>query len=141
MSKRNIKLTRRFFKAYNAHDVDALSACFDPSAEFHSVFVAVGGAVYRGRDDMPRYFRDMTDAWGDEIRTAPELYFDVGEHTLTFALFHGRGRHSGAEVAMPIALVATWREDLIVYMKGYVHREQALRDLGVSEDELEPIAP
>jgi ketosteroid isomerase-like protein len=141
VSKRNIKLTRRFFKAYNAHDGDAVSAWFDPSAEFHSVFAAVGGAVYRGRDEMPRYFRDMTDTWGDELRAEPETYFDLGEDTLTFALFHGRGRHSGAEVAMPIALVATWREDLIVYMKGYVHRDDAVRDLGVSEDELEPIEP
>jgi SnoaL-like domain len=62
MSKRNVKLTRAFFKAYNAHGVEVLSACFDPSAAFHSVFAALGGAVYRGRDDMPRYFRDMTSA-------------------------------------------------------------------------------
>jgi ketosteroid isomerase-like protein len=141
MSERNVELTRRFFVAYNAHDVEAFSACFDPSAEFQSVFAVVGGAVYHGHDDMPRYFRDVAEAWGDEIRAEPEAYFDLGERTLTFALFHGRGRHSGAQVAMPIALVVTWREDLIVYMKGYVHREEALSDLGVAEDELEPIDP
>jgi hypothetical protein len=56
-------------------------------------------------------------------------------------LLHGRGKHSGAEVAMSVATVFKWREDLIVYLKGYTHREDALRDLSVSEDELEPIAP
>jgi hypothetical protein len=29
----------------------------------------------------------------------------------------------------------------MVYLKGYAHREEALRDLGVTEDDLEPIAP
>ena len=42
---------------------------------------------------------------------------------------------------MPNALVATWRDGLIVYFKVYAHREDALSDLGVSEEALEPIAP
>jgi hypothetical protein len=29
----------------------------------------------------------------------------------------------------------------MVYFKGYIHREDALSDLGVSQNELEPIAP
>jgi hypothetical protein len=42
---------------------------------------------------------------------------------------------------MPAAQMARWRDGLIVYYKGYIHREDSLRELGVSEDELEPIAP
>jgi hypothetical protein len=34
-----------------------------------------------------------------------------------------------------------WRDGLAVHMKAYAHREDALRDLGVSEDQLEPIDP
>jgi hypothetical protein len=79
MSKRNVELTRRFFEAYNAHDIEAFIACFDPSAEFHSVFAAVGGMVYHGHDGLREYFRDMVDTWGDEIRADPEAYFDVAE--------------------------------------------------------------
>jgi ketosteroid isomerase-like protein len=141
MSERNVELHRRFIEAFNAHDLEAFVAHFDQSAEFRSVFAAVGGAVYRGHDELPRYFRDLTDAWGDEIRIEPEVYFDLGEHTLLLLLFHGRGRQSGADVAMPVALMARWRDGLIVYMRSYAHREDALRDLGVSEDELEPIDP
>jgi ketosteroid isomerase-like protein len=139
--QRNVKRLRRYIEAYNAHDIEAYLACFDPRAEFQSVFAAVGGATYRGHAELRRYLRDLTDAWGDEIRIEPETLFDLGEHTLLFHTFHGRGRQSGAEVAMPLALVARWRNGLIVSMKSYVDREDALRDLGVSEDELEPIAP
>jgi hypothetical protein len=42
---------------------------------------------------------------------------------------------------MPYAQVVRWRDGLAVYFKGYVHREDALKDLGVAEDALEPIAP
>jgi hypothetical protein len=37
--------------------------------------------------------------------------------------------------------VCRWHEGHIDYLKAYIHREDALSDLGVSEDELEPIAP
>ena len=141
MSQETVELHRRFIETFNARDIEAFVACFDPSAEFQSVFAAVGGAAYHGHDDLPRYFRDLADAWGDEIRIEPEAYFDLGEHTLLFLIFHGRGRHSGAEVSMALALVGKWREDLIVHMKSYTNREDALRDLGVSEEALEPIDP
>ena len=42
---------------------------------------------------------------------------------------------------MPAKTVARWRDDLVTYIKVYVQRGDALRELGVSEDELEPIAP
>ena len=71
----------------------------------------------------------------------PEAYFDLRERTLIFYVLHGRGKHSGVEVAMPVATVFTWRDGLIVYFKGYADREDALSELGVSEDELERIEP
>jgi hypothetical protein len=71
----------------------------------------------------------------------PEWYFDLGEHTITFHVLHGRGRQSVADVAMPAAHVCRWRDGLIVYFKGYAHSEDALKDLGVSEHALEPIDP
>jgi hypothetical protein len=141
ISEQNVELYRRLVETFNARDVEAFVAGFDPSAEFQSVFAAVGGAAYHGHDDLPRYFRDLEDAWGDEIRIEPQVYFDLGEHTLLFLLFHGRGRHSGAEVVMPVALVARWCEGLIVHLRSYASREDALGDLGVSLSDLKPIDP
>jgi ketosteroid isomerase-like protein len=141
MSKRNVELMHRVFEVYYVGDIDGFIAFCDPSIELQSVFAAVGGAVYHGHDGLRNYYRDLADAWGDDIRIEPETYFDLGEHTLAFNVLHGRGQHSGAEVTMEVAAVAKWREDLIVYFKTYAHREDALRDLGVSEDELEPIDP
>ena len=141
MSEENVELTRRAIEAYNARDAEAFIAICDPNIELHSVFAAVGGAVYQGHDGMRKFFRDFEEVWGDEIRIEPEAYFDLGDHTLVFDVAHGRGKQSGAEVAMPSSIVARWRDGLAVYVKGYAHREDALKDLGVSEEAVEPIAP
>jgi ketosteroid isomerase-like protein len=141
MSHQNVDLLRRVVEAYNARDIEAFVAYCDPRIEFHSAFAAVGGAVYHGHEGMRMWHRDLEDAWGDAVRVEPETYFDLGQQTLFFYVLHGRGLHSGVEVAMPNAVVASWRDGLIVHMKGYAHREDALSDLGVSEDTLEPIGP
>ena len=142
MSRESVELHRRLVAAFNhARDIEAFIACLDPSVEYHSAITVPGGAVYHGHDGVRKYFGDFKDAWRDEFHVEPEAFFDLGEHTLVFYLVHGRGQQSGAEVAMPGAQVCRWRDGLMVYAKVYVHREDALRDLGVSEDELEPIAP
>lgn len=141
MSEENVALTRRIIEAFNARDIEAYIALCDPNMEWHSTFAAVGGGVYRGRDELRRWHEDLEETWGEEIRIEPEAFFDLGEYTLMFAVLHGRGQQSGADVAMPYAAVARWRDGLSVYGKVYVNRQDALRSLGVSQDALEPIAP
>jgi ketosteroid isomerase-like protein len=141
MSERNVELHRRAIEAFNARDIERLIALCDPGVEWNSTFAAVGVGVYHGHRGVRRWQRDTEDVWGTEIRADPEAFFDLGERTLAFHALHGRGRGSGVEVATPGAQVAKWRGGLITYYKAYPHREDALRDLGVSEDELERIDP
>lgn len=141
MSERNVELLRRFIEAFHARDLDAVLALVDPSIEWHSAFAAVGGAVYHGHDGIRKWYRDMEDAWGNELRVEPEAYFDLGQDTLMFYVLHGRGQNSGVEVAMPLAAVFRWHDGLNVYFQAYGHREDALSDLCLSADALEPIEP
>jgi ketosteroid isomerase-like protein len=141
MSRENVELHRRVNAAFSARDVEGIVALCDQQVEFHSLFVAVGDTVYRGHDGILAWHRDLQDAWGEAIRIEAEAYFEVGEHTVAFNVLHGRGRHSGAEVTMPYAQIVQWHDALMVHFKAYAHREDALGDLGVSADDLEPIAP
>jgi ketosteroid isomerase-like protein len=125
--------------AFNERDAEPFIAIADPEVEWHSLFAEVGG-VYKGHDGLRRFEGDLDDVWGD-IRLEPEAFFDLGEHTLAFNVVRGRGKESGAEVAMPNAVVMQWRDGLCVYGKVYANREDALRDLGISGDALDPIAP
>lgn len=141
MSLENIETLRRVIDAYNARDVDAFVTYFDSDSELHSAFSAVGGAMYRGHDGLREFFRDFEDAWAGEVRIEPETYFDLGERLLLFYVLHGRGRHSGAMVEMPNALLSTWRGGVILHLKAYAHREDAVADSGVPFEHLHPIAP
>ena len=134
----NIELLRGFGDALNARDIEAMLAYCDPNIELHSGIAAIQG-VYHGHDGVHRWHCDNQEVWG-QIGVETEAVFDLGEHTLTFYVAHGRGQGSGVEVAMLQAAVVRWRDGLITYIKSYRDREDALRDLGVTEDELEPIA-
>jgi uncharacterized protein len=141
MPEQNVDLHRRLVEAFDTRDVEAYIACCDPQIELHSEKTSPGGAVYHGHDGLRKWLGHLEDAWGDELRIEPEVYFDFGEQTLTFNVLRGRGRQSGADVSMPLAQVCGWRDGLNIYLKVYLSREDALRDLGASEDGLEAITP
>ena len=141
MSERDVEVHRRLLEAYNARDTEALLALCDEQIEVHSVFAAPGGADYKGHDGVRTWLQNLEDTWGSEFRVQPEAFFDLGENTLVFSVLHGRGRQTGVDVPMTNAQVAKVADGLIVYLKVYIHREDALRDLGISEDALEPLAP
>lgn len=138
MAEKDVELARAFTDAFNAHDVDALLAYCHPEVEFHSTFAAVGGALYQGHEGMRAWFRDLEEAWGTDIRSEAEAFYDLEAGTLTYTVLHGRGKHSGAEATLPIAAVSRSRDNLLVYYKAYMHREDALAELGVTEDALKP---
>jgi ketosteroid isomerase-like protein len=141
VSRENVELYRRMFKAINGRDEAALIALCDPEIEVRSTFAAVGGAVYCGHEGVRAWQRDLQDSWGGEFRVELEAFFDLGERTLVLGQLRGRGSQSGIEVAMPGTGVARWRGGLCMSHTGYLFKEGALGDLGVSEDALEPTAP
>jgi ketosteroid isomerase-like protein len=141
MSEKNIELGRRLLEAFNARDGEALIALFDPQAEVHSRLAGLGEVTsYRAHDGVRSWQTDLDEAWS-EIRIEPEAHFDLGEQILTFYVLRGRGRQSGVETSMWFASVARWRHGLCVSLKIHRDREEALAELGVSEDDLEPIEP
>ena len=141
MFQHKVESLCRLADAWNSRDVETFVARCDPRVEIHPAIAELGAAHYHGHAGVRDWFRDMEDACGGTFRIEPEAFFAMGERTLAFHTRHGRGQRSGAEVAMPSAGVIGWRDDLVVYYKTYVHRPDALSDLGVSENELEPIEP
>jgi hypothetical protein len=59
MPSANVALMRRWFDVFNARDVPAMIALLDPRVEFHSVFAAVGGGIYRRHDGVRSWHRDL----------------------------------------------------------------------------------
>jgi ketosteroid isomerase-like protein len=141
MSQGGVEVVRAFTEAFNAGDIDGVVACCDSNVEFHSTFAAVGGGVYHGHDGIRKWYRDLREIWGEELHSDLETLFEVGENMLVFTVLRGRGQQSGVVVELPAAIVVRLRDGLLVNLKGYSHREDALKDLNVAVDALEPIAP
>ena len=141
MSQEDVDVVRAFTKGFNAGDIGAVVACCDPKVEFHSTFAAVGGGVYHGHEGVRKWHHDLQEIWGEEIRSDLEALFDVGEDMLVFTVLRGRGQQSGVDVELPAAMVVRLRDGLLVNLRGYSHREDALEDLNVALDALAPIAP
>jgi ketosteroid isomerase-like protein len=137
MSRENIAKHRRFVEAFNARDIEGMLAYCDPGIEFHSAFAAVGGAVYHGHAGMRRWHSEFEDVWSDDVHVEVEDWFDLDDRVLSYYVVYGRGRNSGAEVEMPNAMVARWRNGLMVHFRVYAHREDASAGLGLSQDEIE----
>jgi ketosteroid isomerase-like protein len=109
VSQENVDLHRRAYAIFNAHDLEAFVALFDPESEFRSAFAAVGGVtVYRGQEGLREWWQGQRDVWGDELRMEVEAYFDLGEQTLAFSVLHARGRQSGTQTTMQLAQLARW---------------------------------
>src|SRR2546422_10525661 len=137
MCERNVEPLRRAIEAFNAGDVDALMTYVDSDYELRTVL----DTVYRGRVGARDWYQEQAQFLGDEIRLEPHAHFAVGDRLVSFGVVHARGPKSGASIDSPITIVTRWRDGLCVYMRPSTDRQQALDDLGVTEDELEPIAP
>jgi ketosteroid isomerase-like protein len=133
----NVAQHRCLNAAFNERDADALVAICDPLVEIHSVFTAVGGAIYTGHEGARQWLDDIIEAWTG-FQVSDDVYFDLPEQTLAFVVLRGTGSVSGAEVLMPYAQVMRWRHGQCTWFKAYANRDDALGDLGVSEENLEP---
>jgi ketosteroid isomerase-like protein len=134
MSQENVQLHSRANRAFNTRNVEAFVAFCDPQIELRSALTVPGGGIYHGHDGVRRWHRDLEDVFGGEIGIDPEVFFDLGEYTVTFHVLRGRGQQSGAGVATPAAHLCRWRDGRIIHFKGYVHREEVFSDLGIPKD-------
>ena len=103
-----------------------------PDAEFDFTDVYPDQPVLRGIEEMRR-FRDGSP-WGRSLHFEPESYFDVDdERVLVFLRATSIGQASGAEVESRVAHEVTLRDGLIVRVKVYRDRAEALKAMRLAE--------
>src|SRR5688572_2984454 len=81
--------------ALNARDLDALISLAHPEIEFHSRLVALEGGVYRGREGMADYFRDIDAAFADVHWELGEIVGWRGSDLVVELRTTARGHESG----------------------------------------------
>ena len=137
MSEDNLALVRHRNDAADRRDAKATLSAYDPDVELDASRLGVAGLagrgrIYHGHDGLRIFFREWHEAW-DEIEYRHEDLIDAGEHVISLMTYRGRGRVSGAEVEMPVAIVETFRDGKIVRVVWFLKREDAFEAAGLSE--------
>jgi hypothetical protein len=110
---------------------------WDPEIEWdasESPLPDIGG-VYRGKDDVERFWREWLAAW-ETVRFDYELV-DAGDRVVALIEQRVRGRSSGIELPfgkyeqVKYAQLCTIRNGLLVHWKAYASQSKALEAVGL----------
>ena len=130
MSLEDVEIARRAFEVWNRGDTEAWIDAWDEQAEFHPMRAQLEGDPYRGHEGLRRFVSDMSEEW-DEVRFEVDEIQDAGELLVATGRVKARGRASGVNLDVPLALVGRLREGKVAYVRFYPDRDEAFEAGGL----------
>ena len=131
MSQENVEIARQAIEAWNAGDMDALRALYDPEAVMRNPPDWAEPGPYLGRDAIMRQFSQVREIWPEENFFDRVDLLDAGDRVVAQVDFHGGTR--GLPLTADMAWVYTMRHGLIVSLELFPSREKALEAAGLTE--------
>jgi len=96
---------REGFECWNDGRIDEMAQMYREDAEFDTTQAFPDGSVYRGRDDMERFWNESWDAW-EGVRIDPLDVLEAGGDRYVVPIrIWGKGRRTGIEVDQRFALL------------------------------------
>jgi ketosteroid isomerase-like protein len=132
MSQENVEVVRRNNEAYNRRDLGAYLDTVAETVTFRSRFSAMDNRVYRGRDEMRRYFAELDEVWS-RYDMGLERLVDAGDRVAGLFHLHAVGRESGLRLEEHPGVVFTLRGGKVVQIDAYATQAEALEAVGLSE--------
>jgi ketosteroid isomerase-like protein len=134
MSQANVEAARAQYKRWNAGDMEAWIAGFDPNVEYVSSVMAGldGTGEFYGHAGLHRFVAQYRDAWED-FQLEPSEFIAADDRVIVVMRAFERGRESGVAVEHEVAHVWTFRNGLAVRHESYQSRAQALDAAGRQE--------
>jgi ketosteroid isomerase-like protein len=133
VSEHNVEIVRGIYAAAARRDSAAVLAAYHPDVELDASRIALGGLighpVRHGHDGARSFFRDIHEAWDSLEYDLAELIDAGAERVVSVVTRHGRGRSSGIEVGITVALVWTLDAGKVVRIVWFPTREAALEAL------------
>lgn len=136
MSRENMDTVRRVYEAASRRDSEAVLALYAPEVELDGTrlhLVGTAAGVFQGHEGLRSFFREWNEAW-DNVDYQLDDLIDAGDdQVVSVVTRHGRGRSSGAEVEIHVALLWTLRGGKVVRVVWFPTREEALESAGVGK--------
>lgn len=123
----NIEVFARCLDAIAIRDAETLIELSTEDVEVRPLRALLEDTVYRGRQGIERWMRDLDETWLELRVEVEEIREPVAGTVVALCTLHGRGRGSEAPTQVPVALTARLRDGLVISAATYVDREAALR--------------
>ena len=123
---------RRFADAFERRDIGAAFELLDPEAELLPIRAQLEGATYRGHDGYRDLVADFDQDW-EGLRLVFEELRESGDRVVASGRMVARGRASGVDLDVPLALLYRFSGDKIVRIESFTDPAEALRAAGIDE--------
>jgi len=137
MSRENVELHYRVLDVFNRRDLDAYLALMDGDVEaVPRASVLEGERSYRGHDGVRRWWKNLLDVFPDYTIEFADEVRDFGDVTFAAIRLRGHGASSTAPTDQAIWIVIRWRRGKCVWWRTFDARVEALKAVGVWEEDL-----
>jgi ketosteroid isomerase-like protein len=133
MSGKNVEIVRRVLDGVSRSDRATVEPLLHPDVEWRTVLgPLLGVETVSGREAVLRLgFEDIPDGFEDYQAEVEELT-DLDEaQVLVVATYSGRGKGSGIEIDEQISSVHRLRDGMIISVRDYPSRQEALEAAGI----------
>ncbi len=135
MSQENVEVVRRVTHVMDAEGFEAALPVFleaaHPDVEWREDPAWPGSATYRGIEQVRQVILDRMGTLDFAQQT--EDLIDVDDKVVVLVRWVGRGKASGAQGEISMAMVWTVREQAITSIEFFLDRDQALEAVGLRE--------
>jgi ketosteroid isomerase-like protein len=132
MSRENVEIVRAGLDALARGDLQEMLRASDPKIELEPRLSALQGS-YSGHDGVREFFADLRENMPVLQVDHPDVR-DLDDQVLALGTFRIGGPASGIEAEAPFAIVAKFRDGLIIHLKDYGgDMEEALTAVGLTQ--------
>jgi len=131
MSQENVEVVRAFNEAWNAGEMDALRALYDPDVIVRSPQGWPEPGPFMGREAIMRQWEQMRETWDADVLELISDFIEVGDRVAVRFIWRGAGH--GPEAEMEMTAVHTVRKGKIFGQEYFWDHAEALEALGLSE--------
>jgi len=97
VSRENVEIVRRGYRAWNAGETDEIVEALSPKVEWRGHSQLPEPGPVHGREAVGGWIQRLTEAWS-ELSAEPVEFVDSGDSVVVLVRMAGRGRGSGVEV-------------------------------------------
>lgn len=134
LGEEKLEVVRRIYDAASRRDSATVLELYDPDVELDNTrlqIVGPAGGTRRGHDGLREFFRIWNEVWENVDYQLDDLIDGGGDQVVSVVTRHGRGRASGAEVEIQVALLWTVRDGKVTKVVWFPTRKEALEAAGV----------